>query len=147
MRNRAKTGFFLGVLLLNFVACANDPVGKCVPVKGTVTVNGKVLQAGSVTFWPIDAKGTPQNLFPSGEIAKGGTYELYTNKKKGAPPGKYKVTVTAQETPEDPKNTNPKDIKKIKQLVPVKYTKKDSTTLEHEVVDGENKTYDLTMEK
>jgi hypothetical protein len=132
----------IAVLLLTLSACESDPVGKTVPVKGKVMVNGKPLTTGNVVFWPDEAKGNKLsgNLLPTSKIAEDGTYDLVTKGKPGAPPGAYKITVNAQ-TEVD--STKPETAKK---LVPDKYTSKDKTPLEKNVADGAAAgTYDLDL--
>lgn len=60
------------------------------PVKGTVTFNGKPLNTGSVMF-------VPQSKGPAayGPIAEDGTYNLTTDDKDGALPGKHRVMINA----------------------------------------------------
>jgi hypothetical protein len=72
-------------------------------VTGKVTVAGKPLTTGSVSFRPDKAKGNTSPHEPGGDIDAQGNYKLYTAGKEGAPPGWYKVVVVATE-PLDPKN-------------------------------------------
>ena len=132
----------VGVLLLSLSACEGDSVGKTVPVKGKVTVNGKALTRGSVVYWPDEAKGNKlsANLLPTSQIGQDGTYDLVTKGKPGAPPGAYKVTVNA-DTEVD--STKPET---AKSLVPEKYTAKEKTPLEKNVTDNASAgTYDLDL--
>jgi hypothetical protein len=129
----------LGLLVLIIPACESDPVGKTSPVKGKVTVEGKSLSTGSVTFFPDTAKGNKLAFTPGGKIGDDGSYEMFTNGKKGVPPGHYKVTVMAK-TEAD--STSPT---KAKLLVPEAVTNEKTTTLLIEVIDDASKTYDLTV--
>jgi hypothetical protein len=63
-----------------------------VPVTGKVTVDGQPLTAGQVSLVPLEAK--PGAVASAGAIDANGDYVIYTGGKTGAPPGKYKVTVT-----------------------------------------------------
>jgi hypothetical protein len=68
-----------------------------VPVTGTVTVDGKPLQTGMVTFYPNHSKGNAYLRGAGGKI-KDGMYELWTydkkgEAKKGISPGWYRVVV------------------------------------------------------
>ena len=74
-----------------------------VPVTGIVTVNGSPLTTGSVTFHPDADKGNTTQHIPTGAIDAQGNYRLTSATKSGAPPGSYKVAVTAQ-GPIDSKN-------------------------------------------
>jgi hypothetical protein len=76
--------------------CSDSGVGKLVRVVGKVTVNGKPLANGSVSFRPDQAKGNTSVYEPAGDI-DAGTYELYTATRQGAPPGWYKVLVVSAE--------------------------------------------------
>jgi hypothetical protein len=124
-----------GALLLSLSACGGGP--NLVPVKGKVTVDGTPLETGSVAFWP---DGSGQEA--SGDIAKDGTYELYTNKMPGAVPGKYKVTVVAQK---GGSNIKPNEVER---LVNEKFSIKESSNLKIEVIENpEAGRYDLKVSK
>jgi hypothetical protein len=87
----------VGVLLLSLAACGEaDPVGRRIPVKGQVTVDGKTPDHGSVAFWPDAGKGNTSKFECVGVIAADGSYTMSTKNKPGAPPGAYKVTVVVQ---------------------------------------------------
>ena len=128
----------LALLIFTLVSCTGDPVGQTFPVKGKVTVGGKTLTTGSVAFWADEAKGTKLAFTPASQIAEDGSYDLFTNGKRGAPAGHYKVTIVAQAIPD---STAPE---KTKSLVPDIYAKKETTTVLIEVVADGSKTYDLT---
>ena len=130
MKLRWGMGFLLGFLLVSVSAC-NDPVGRVVPVKGKVAVNGKALKTGSITFWPDESKGNKSQFEAGGTIGEDGSYELFTKERKGAPPGAYKVTIVAQEIPDA---TKPE--KAPPSLVPAVYNDKKTTTLTKEVVES-----------
>jgi hypothetical protein len=59
------------------------------PVKGQVTFDGKPLNAGTVTFYPV-TDGTPGYA-----SVVDGNYAARTGTKAGLKPGEYRVTVTA----------------------------------------------------
>jgi len=72
---------------------------RLVPVSGRITVAGKPLTKGMVTFVPDVSKGNTTQHQPSGLIDHG-NYTLYTPKaRKGVPPGWYHVTVVCREYP------------------------------------------------
>ena len=137
MKLRVKFHLLVPFLCLSLPACGtSDPIGKTVPVKGKVTVDGQPLKQGSVAFWPKDGKGFEAD----GQIAEDGTYELSTKGKPGAPPGSYKVTVMAQTSTD---STTPL---KAKLLVPQKYTAKEKTDLVVDVVESPAAgAYDLNL--
>ena len=65
-------------------------------VTGKVTVGGRALASGTITFWPDDG-GPPAG----GPIGADGTYRLTTYEEgDGAVPGKHKVTVQAEQVTE-----------------------------------------------
>src|ERR1044072_7867777 len=76
---------------------------KLTSVTGKVTVDGSPLTTGAVAFHPDSSKGNTTRHLPVGNMDGSGTYKLTTATKDGAPPGWYKVTVSAQQ-PIDPKN-------------------------------------------
>jgi hypothetical protein len=133
----------LGALLLGLPACSSDSVGRTLPVKGKVTVDGVPLKEGSVVYWPDASKSNQSTVEAVAQIKDDGTYELITRGKPGAPPGWYKVTVTAQV------KLNPNDVySKTKQMAPLVYTTKESTPLVKEVSDGAApNAYDLDLKK
>jgi hypothetical protein len=63
-------------------------------VRGVVTLDGKTLHTGTVTFHPV--AGGPAAY---GGIQADGTYQIATGASKGLPPGEYIVTVVATELP------------------------------------------------
>jgi hypothetical protein len=137
---RLRIRLLCGLLLLSAAACRGDSLGRIVPVKGKVTADGKSLNHGSVVFWPNKDKGNNSSVEAAAEIGEDGTYELYTKGQRGAPPGHYKVTVTAS-TKAD--STAPL---KATLLVQKKYTTRDTTPLLIEVVDSPpSGHYDLTV--
>jgi hypothetical protein len=76
---------------------------KFTPVAGKVTVGGAPLTSGAVTFQPDSDKGNTTPHIPVGNLDAQGSYTLMSAATPGAPPGWYKVTVTAQQ-PIDPAN-------------------------------------------
>jgi hypothetical protein len=66
-------------------------LGPIVPVQGKVTLDGQPLKGGNVTFHPLDHDeklGTPL-----GVIDLEGNYSMVSYDRKGAPVGKYRVTI------------------------------------------------------
>lgn len=122
--SRPSARVVVGILLLGVAACTHDPIGRTVPVKGKVTLNGKPLTTGSVVFWPDEENGNTGSFEAGAQINKEGAFDLFTHGKHGAPPGAYRVTVMAQE-PIDKKSP----YAKRSLLVPEVYTKKDETPL------------------
>jgi len=113
------------------------------PVEGKVMVNGAPLTTGSVTFQPDAGKGNQTPHIPVGTIDGIGTYKLMTATKDGAPPGWYKVAVSAQESI-DPKNPYAPP----KHLIDSKYSDPTTSGLAIEVVANPKAgAYDLKLAK
>jgi hypothetical protein len=120
-------------------ACNTDPIGKTYAVKGKVYLDGALLKAGSVGFFPVDREGAPA-FEASGKIKEDGTYELSSRGQTGALLGRYKVTVVLQTKVE------PNRAGDVKSLVPKKYTNKETTPLKMDVIEEpEDGRYDLKM--
>jgi hypothetical protein len=118
--------------------------GGLVPVSGTVKLEGKSLREGTVAFYPDESKGNQSQDMPTGEISDG-KYEVYTNSKKGAPPGAYKVVVTAFASPPEKKGGTAEI---PKSLLASKYQDKATTPLAVEVSSSSKPgAYDLTLTK
>ncbi len=127
------------VLLICFVPSCSDSsgVGKTFPVSGSVILGDKPLAAESavVLFKPDASKGNSSPFEPTGNVDREGRYNLSTKRKRGAPPGWYKVIVTAVgssvEYPKGPKQGHPHP----RSLVPAKYGQAKTTDLVIEVVE------------
>jgi hypothetical protein len=125
--------------LLCLPACSTDRIGKTYPVKGKVYLDGALLKAGSVAYFPADYEGAPA-FEAAARIAPDGTYELSTRGKPGALLGRYKVTVVSQ------KQVDSSRPAEAVSLVPTEYTRKETTPLAVEVVENpEDGKYDLRM--
>lgn len=120
------SGTLGGLLLLS--GCGGGAAST--PVTGHVTLNGKPMTSGTVTFVPNKAKGNTSGEEPLGEINAQGEYTLQTRGKPGAALGWYKVTV-ASTGPITPDNTSPP----TKSIINTTYTNPMTTTLEKEVVE------------
>ena len=127
-----------GLLLLSLLGgCQRGP--KIVPVRGTVTYQGKPLRTGSVIFQP--AMGQPA----SGIIQSDGTFVLSTRKEgDGATVGPHKVKITCYESRPQVPGGEPM-LGKL--LIPDRYIYFDRSGLTAEVVagnDNNNFTFELT---
>jgi hypothetical protein len=65
--------------------------GALFPVEGKVTFDNKPLRGGNVTFFTLDRD--VKQLQPMGRIDDQGNYFVSSYQQKGAPAGKYRVTV------------------------------------------------------
>ena len=136
--------FFIlfGLGLFALAGCAGGE--KQLSVKGKITIGDAPLTKGTVAFFPDKAKGNTVKGVAGGNIDAQGYYELFTDKKPGAPLGSYKVVVAAESEPSDAKNP----YSTRKSLVNEKYTKPDTTPLTIEVKESAPAGhYDLKLEK
>src|SRR5262249_53600865 len=129
------------LLLLALVAsgCGNNEVGKTYPVRGTVTIDGEPLvsKTAVVLFKPDAAKGNTTPFEPAASVDSSGGYVIQTRKQRGAPPGWYKVIVTATETESPPPSKGPVNKRPLpRSLVPGKYGQATTTPLDVEVVES-----------
>jgi hypothetical protein len=126
-------------------------VGQTFPVAGKVIINNAPLTAKStvVLFKPDTAKGNTSPFEPVGTVDAEGNYALTTKGKNGAPPGWYKVVVTAREEgpPAHPKSRQ--DHRPVaKSLVPARYGLAETSDLSVEVVEKPTPgAYDLKLRK
>ncbi len=101
------------------------------PVYGTVTLDGKLLQQGVITFYPAE-KMIKGPIVVSGDMIKNGRFGV--SRKFGLIPGRYKVAVysrpasTRRRDADDNPGSQPEP---PLDLVPVKYNS--ATRLEIEV--------------
>jgi hypothetical protein len=86
-------------VLLSLIALAGcgdeNPLGR-LPVTGTVSLDGKPLERGSVSFEPLGGGTSSGSTIAAGEFA--------IREEKGLPPGRYRVRVysaSAETAPED----------------------------------------------
>lgn len=138
-------------LLIVATGCSSGP--RVAPVKGKVTVGGKPVTTGQITFH--SEGGRPA----IGEIDAEGNYTLTTFKQgDGAIVGKHTVTIHATKvgggsmgfaSPEDEMRWTEQGMKKggsnkilvpgkVEWLVPEKYSRSESSDLKKEVKEGEN---------
>lgn len=118
--------------------CSDRP--KLAKVKGTVTLDGKPLPYGTVTF---EAKGlrSATGKIVNGEITNVTTYDP----GDGAPVGSHRVVVTANAEPGPAVAVNPGDTKAPKgdymsgkSLIPAAYNDPATSGLTAEIIPGEN---------
>ncbi len=134
----------LCAVLVTVLGCGGSSTsGNLISVSGKVTVGGKPLTRGSVSFRPDKARGNNGTAEPYGEIGADGTYTLYTDKKPGAPLGKYVVLVVATEEV-DPNNPSATP----KSLINPKYGDPERPILQVDIVDNPKPAqYDLDLAK
>jgi hypothetical protein len=126
-------------------------VGPTFPVVGKMTFNNTPWTAKNTVILckPDGAKGNKSPFEPSGTVDAEGNYTLTTKGKNGAPPGWYKVVVTAHEEeapvhPKGPQSKRPVS----KSLLPARYGQAQTTDLSIEVVERPAPgAYDLKLSK
>jgi hypothetical protein len=120
--------------LLVVVGCGR---GGFSSVEGTVQLDGKELDGGSVTFYPVNTGPVSY-----GDISSGGAFHLRTASHDGVIPGQYVATVSYRSGHPSPTMT----IKEVEALekVPIRYCTKERSDLRVEVKPGKN-TVDLKM--
>ena len=116
---------FAGLLL---AGCNGSEFGT---VDGSVALNDKPLEGGSVTFYPVG--GGPLSY---ADIASNGSYHLRTATHDGVLPGSYVATVSWRSGLPSPQMT----VKEVEALekVPVKYCSKDTSDLRFSIERGRN---------
>jgi hypothetical protein len=120
-------------LAAGVTGCGDKGLGTLHPVSGKVTLDGKPLTTGAVSFRPDLSRGNNSQHIPTGQIDPEGNYKLTTANRAGAPPGWYRVLVIAQDIGGDAgkkSGTAPG----TKLLVPQRYLDPQSTPLSVEVV-------------
>jgi hypothetical protein len=141
---------FCILLAMGVVGCGRTQPETLVPVTGIVEVEGQALKLGWVTFYPDEDGGNSQLSTPLAEIKNDGRYDLATNGKRGAPPGKYKVVVAATREPLPARPPPPREGKPWSPawLHHEKYARPQTTDLRIEVVAQSSPGhYDLRLRK
>jgi hypothetical protein len=124
--------------------------GKTYPVHGRVTLDGEPLVANAATVMlvPDRARGNDTPDQPGGTVDSGGRYTVYTNGRRGAPPGWYKVVVTAIGDPAPPAKGPLTHRPTATSLVPAPYGQPATTPLALEVVPSPDAgAYDLKLKR
>jgi hypothetical protein len=142
----------LAALLLAMLAggCGDaSGVGRTVPVSGKVNLLNEPVTAKTtvVLFKPDAARGNTSLFEPIGTVDGAGNYRLTTKGKKGAPPGWYRVVVTAREDAPPAHPTTPQNHRPVaRSLLPARYGQAATSGLVIEVVDNpEPGAYDLML--
>jgi hypothetical protein len=118
--------------------CDSSGVGKTFPVAGKITLDDKPVTATStiVLLKPDAGRGNTSLFEPTGTVDREGNYRIFTKGKNGAPPGWYKVIVTATE-PRAAEETGPLNHRPgPRSLLPAQYGQAATTTVAFEVVEN-----------
>jgi len=144
----------LALAVLNGCTGSSQPLGKPVPVKGTVTYKGAPAPAGCIITF-IHAE---RNFPASASIAADGTYTLMFNGKPEVPEGTYKVSVTLPVAETTVNSSDPEAYKAMMMkpgisqgggpakvaTIPKKYASPETSGVTFTVMEGQT-TYDLEM--
>jgi hypothetical protein len=137
-RVRGSPGPATASLLVFLAAGCFDPAAvKTFPVTGKVTLNDRPVTATStiVLFKPDTARGNTSPFEPTGTVDDAGNYQVFTRGKQGAPPGWYKVVVTATE-PRGPQEKGPRNHRPgPRSVLPARYGQEATTPVAVEVVE------------
>jgi hypothetical protein len=150
---RSSSAFRLRSLALMLIftlplGCADSSgVGKTYPVVGKITFKNEpwTVESSVILLKPDRAKGNQTSFEPVGTVDEQGSYTINTKGKEGAPPGWYKVLVTASGNYEEhpkAKNRHPGP----RSILPAKYGQETTTDLAIEVVERPSpNAYDLKL--
>ncbi len=141
-----RRGNWFGLVLLASAGCGSPP--GLVPVKGTVTLDGKQLATASVQFVAQDPGGRDA----TGTTDEDGVFTLSTLKPgDGAIPGKYKVVIQASTPVSGPPAASMEDAQKSARdkaprgiTLPDRYTRPDRTVLWQDVPASGPVVFELT---
>jgi len=115
--------------------CSPSYQKETAPVRGTVTLDGKPISAGGVSFRPVAGRGA------GGQISADGGYTLGTySKTDGAIVGKHKVAISPPEYGEEVTNLPAGSVK-----IPQRYHNSESSGLEVEVKPDQENVIDLKL--
>lgn len=120
----------LGGLCVLILCCTLGCGGSTSSVSGRVTLDGRPLTKGTITFSPTG--NAPAAI---GQISSSGTYRLFVGTSSSVPPGQYQVTIVATELVE-PTATDPSPLPTP--LTPEKYNNPATSGLSAEVKAGSN---------
>jgi len=135
--------------VLVFVTGCGDSGPTFYPVTGRITFDDQpmVRQTTTVVLKPVAPAPDHIGPEPVGKVDFEGNYTIFTGGRQGAPPGLYKVVVTAHDEHIDLKQPRPK--RPIpNSLLPAKYASAQTTDLTIEVVETPPPgAYDLKLKK
>lgn len=124
------TAFVSTVLLLTLNGCGGSYDST---VSGTVSLDGKNLTIGTVSFHPL--AGGPASY---AQVNSDGTYAVQTGREKGLRSGEYIVTVEANERPAEMRSPDGGPPAVGKRITPPWYGAKQTSGLRYTVEGGRN---------
>ena len=142
--------FLIAATLATMVLGCGGPAGlpNMVPIRGTVSYNGRMLTAGTVIYAPLSAEGRQAR----GTIQPDGSFRLTTLRNNdGAQQGEYKIVVIALEPhPGEPPSREEVEAAggqiKRASLIPERYTSAGTTDLTDTVQDDHSGLMTIELE-
>lgn len=125
----------LTVLVCTLSGCGSD-LGAT--VSGTVTLDGKAVGPGMITFVPVKGATNPSD----GAIQIDGSYSLKTGREVGLKPGRYRASATVLDQPDVQPGERSYEAPKL--VTPQKYADPSTSGLEYDVTTGRN-TIDVVL--
>jgi hypothetical protein len=131
-QNNILNRITLPILCVSAVICVGCGGSDLATVTGVVTLDGASINGGSVLFAP-EVSGA----LAFGNISPDGSYELQSAGGEGLKPGAYIAVVSHRKGVPSPGMT----IAQIQalEMVPIRYTVKETSDLHKQVAPGENK--------
>jgi hypothetical protein len=123
---RCATALFLAFPLIATLGCGKRNESS---IHGSITLDGKPLTTGNVSFHPV--KSGPVAY---GTIQSDGAYKIFTGSTQGLPAGEYRVTVVATVMPKNP--APGEEFGKL--LTPADYGNPEKTPLKFQIQSGDN---------
>jgi len=124
---RSVVGTLIILLLCSCAGCNGSPAS----VSGTVSLDGKPLDRGMVSFQPRSG-----GQLATGTIQSNGRYSLSTNREQGLQAGEYIATVILRERGEESEIGGPPMPGKY--IVPREYSSTETSGLNYQVTSGKN---------
>lgn len=137
----------IGIALCGLSGCSGSAVAEPLteyddlhPVSGQITFNGEPIPDATVRLHPVTPK-TDGSLVhhPSGVVKEDGTFAIFTFREEGrgqgAPAGEYRISVSWLGSLE---GLSESSIDELKERLPAKYTKPQTSGLTVTVTEGEN---------
>jgi hypothetical protein len=136
---RRKTLVWLALLVALGCGEAKDPHGR-LPLSGTVTFQGKPLDAGTIEFLPPN----PGQGLSARALIRDGKYRV--PREQGVPPGTYRVLITSPAPADGAAPEGPPGVKLPppgRERIPPEYNRDSRQTAE--VKEGGPNTFDFTI--
>jgi hypothetical protein len=133
----------LAACLVALAGCGGQPGPACFPVRGSLVCDQKPLAEALVVFHPVEQADVPLPK-PVGYSDAAGQFQLTTVAAgDGAPAGRYRITVELR----GPRKIGEEIVRDGPNLLAARYANPETSTLECEVVAGENVVGPLKVER